>query len=156
MDTHAGFTICPATPADADMIAPLFDDYRQFYKQRSDLAKARAFIRERLRSGESNILLAREVSPERSAVGFTQLYPLFSSTQMRRAWVLNDLFVVPAWRRRGVGRALLLAAREFAISSNAGEMFLETAADNHVAQAAYEQLGWEKEAVFLKYNLPLP
>ena len=153
---QASFTISPATAGEADAVAPLFDAYRQFYKQASDSARSRAFIRERLRNGESQILLARDLSLDRNPVGFVQLYPLFSSTQMRRAWLLNDLFVTPVWRRHGVAGALLLAAREFAINTNAAEMFLETAADNYAAQAAYEKLGWEREAVFLKYNLPLP
>ncbi|HLW37917.1 MAG TPA: GNAT family N-acetyltransferase [Candidatus Eremiobacteraceae bacterium] len=156
MDTHADFSIAPATPADVDAIAPLFDAYRQFYKQATDLPKARAFLRERLRQGESHVFVARELSPDRAPIAFMQLYPLFSSTQMRRAWVLNDLFVTPVWRRRGVARALLLKARDFARDSNAAELFLETAKDNEAAQGLYEELGWEREAVFVKYNLNLP
>lgn len=156
MDTHAEFSIEPASPADVDAIAPLFDAYREFYKQTSDLPKARAFLGERLRQGESYVFVARELSPNRAPIAFMQLYPLFSSTQMRRAWVLNDLYVTPVWRRRGVARALLLKARDFARASDAAELFLETAKDNQAAQALYEELGWEQEAVFVKYNLSLP
>jgi len=46
-------------------------------------------------------------------------------------------------------------ARDFARSTQAAEMFLETAKDNTIAQAAYEALGWQRETVFFKYNLPL-
>ncbi|MDQ6781570.1 MAG: GNAT family N-acetyltransferase [Candidatus Eremiobacteraeota bacterium] len=151
----ANFALAPATLTDADAIAPLFDAYRQFYEQPADLARSRRFIAERLRLGESHIILARSRTPDCAAVGFTQLYPLFSSTVLRRVWVLNDLFVIPAWRRNGVGRALLLAARDFAVSTQAAEMFLETARGNTIAQAAYEALGWQRESVFYKYNLPL-
>lgn len=151
----ADFVLVPATLADADSIAPLFDAYRQFYEQPADIERSRAFIRERLRLEESHIILARSPGPDDAAVGFTQLYPLFSSTVMRRAWLLNDLYVVPEWRRHGIGRALLLAARDFARSTQAAEMFLETAKDNTIAQTAYEALGWQRETVFFKYNLPL-
>lgn len=150
-----GYSISPATQADADAVAPLFDAYRQFYGYSGEPAKARAFITERLRNSESHILLARELLSPHSVIGFTQLYPLFSSTHMRRAWLLNDLFVMPAWRRHGVARTLLQKAREFAATTNAVEMSLETAHDNAAAQAVYEQLGWEREAVFVKYNLRL-
>ena len=39
-----------------------------------------------------------------TGVGFVQLYPTFTSIGAKRAWVLNDLFVVPEARRRGVRR----------------------------------------------------
>ena len=63
--------IRPATPADADTIAPLLDAYRQFYEQAPDLAGARAFIAERLEREESVILLAMDGA--QAAVGFCQL-----------------------------------------------------------------------------------
>ena len=92
-------------PGDVDAVAPLFDAYRQFYQQPSDPALARAFIAERLARSESVIFLAER---DGQAVGFVQLYPLFSSTaaRPRRLWLLNDLFVSPVGpRRRGGARA---------------------------------------------------
>ena len=74
---------------------------------------------------------------------------------MRPAWILNDLFVVPEARRQGIAGKLLCAAHDLAIGTGAAEMSLETAADNHCAQAAYEKLGWQRERVFVKYNFPL-
>ena len=108
-----------AAVADLDAVAPLFDAYRQFYGQRSDLAAARAFLEERLRREESVIFLASADGEGNEALGFTQLYPSFSSVSVRRLWILNDLFVRPGIRRGGVGRRLLERAREWAIETDA-------------------------------------
>lgn len=96
----------------ACVIAPLFDQYRVFYHQPSDLSLAEQFIRQRLSHDESTIFLA--LSDASEAIGFTQLYPFFSSVAAQRVWVLNDLYVAEHWRGSGAGSALLRAARAFA------------------------------------------
>ena len=144
-----------AGPDDLEEVAGLFDQYRQFYEQPPDLPLARRFIGERLRDGDSVILLAPGEAGD-PAAGFTQLYPIFSSVAARRVFVLNDLFVAAHARRRGVARALLEAARRHAQDAGARGLVLETAADNHAAQALYESLGWEREHGVLHYFLELP
>lgn len=139
---------------DLDALAPLFDGYRVFYKQASDPALARAFIEERLQRDESVIFIALD-GWNRAALGFTQLYPMFSSVAARRIWVLNDLFVVPAARKRGVARALMDCARDFATEAGALRLILETAEDNHAAQALYESLGYVLESDERHYSLEL-
>ena len=62
-----------AGPADLDALARLFDAYRQFYGQPGDLARARDWLRERLRFGESLVLVA---SRGGTVAGFAQLYPM--------------------------------------------------------------------------------
>jgi ribosomal protein S18 acetylase RimI-like enzyme len=136
---------------DLDAVAPLFDAYRQFYGQRSDLAAARAFLAERLGLEESVIFVA--VAPEGDALGFTQLYPTFSSVSLKRLWVLNDLFVGPEARRRGVGRRLLDRAREWAVETDAKGLILATALTNIAAQALYESCGWRRDDEFQHYYL---
>jgi len=74
-------------------IVGLIDAYRQFYKQSSDVASAYEFLKERFSHGESVIFLAFEGD---QALGFTQLYPSFSSVSMARVFILNDLFVAQA------------------------------------------------------------
>ncbi|HVX04536.1 MAG TPA: GNAT family N-acetyltransferase [Rhodanobacteraceae bacterium] len=143
-----------ATLDDLDALATLFDGYRVFYKQPSDPARACAFIEERLRRDESVIFIARDRG-NREALGFTQLYPMFSSVAARRIWVLNDLFVAPAARQRGVARALMDRARDFATEAGALRLILETAEDNHAAQALYESLGYVRESGERHYSLEL-
>jgi GNAT superfamily N-acetyltransferase len=136
---------------DVETVALLFDAYRQFYQQPGDLDGARTFLAERLESGESVIFLAR--LDDGTPAGFTQLYPIFSSTSMQRAWLLNDLFVAPAARRAGVGRALLKRAHAFARETNSKELMLQTAVDNLPAQRLYESLGWQRDNDFYVYML---
>lgn len=143
-------SIIRATIEHLDLVAPLFDGYRQFYKQPSNLDGARQFIKDRLIRHESIIFLALL---DESAVGFTQLYPSFSSTSMQRLWILNDLFVAPAGRRSGVGEALLERARQFAVESGAKGLMLETAVTNTTAQRLYERLGWVRDTEYYVYNL---
>lgn len=135
-----------------DQVAPLFDAYRQFYGQPSELDGAKRFLSERLTRGES-VLFA--VIDEGRALGFAQLYPCFSSVAMRPIWILNDLFVAPEARRRGVARMLLSAAREHAAQSGAARLTLSTAVTNAAAQALYEREGWLRDTDFFHYELDL-
>lgn len=142
-----------ATVSDVELVAPLFDAYRQFYGRSGDLDLARRFLRERLEKHESIVLIAR--ANDGAAAGFTQLYPSFSSVSAARTYVLNDLFVVPSMRRRGAATALLRAAADFARSYGAVRLTLSTAITNTTAQAVYEAEGWQRDTVFYVYNLPL-
>ncbi len=103
-------TVRQATIADLDSVALLFDAYRQFYDQLSDLDAARAFLTSRFEHQQSVILIAH--AGER-AVGFAQLFPSFSSTRMARTFILNDLFVAPDARGTGAEKALLDAACDY-------------------------------------------
>ena len=145
--------IIRASEKDVDRIAPLFDQYREFYNERADAEGARSFLMERLTKNESVVFLA--VDRELGAVGFIQLYPSFSSVSMKRLWILNDLFVSPGARKRGVGVALLQRAEEFARQTNAKGLELETWVNNVPAQRLYEKCGWKRNVEFYQYTLYL-
>jgi ribosomal protein S18 acetylase RimI-like enzyme len=138
---------------DLDLIVPMFEAYRQFYKQPPDLELARAFLLERFQHNQSIIFLALDLNGY--PLGFTQLYPSFSSGLAKRIFVLNDLFVVSEARRRKVGHLLLQAAAEFGRKVGAARLTLSTALDNAPAQALYEFSGWQQDNVFCTYTLPL-
>ena len=142
-----------ATVHDLDAVAPLFDAYRQFYRRPADLQCARAFLAERFRHHESIVFLAFDA--DGNAIGFTQLYPLFSSVSATRKYLLNDLYVVPQSRRGGAARRLIGAAAQFARANGAASMSLSTAVDNGAAQRLYESLGWERDTSYYEYNLAL-
>ena len=141
-----------ATVKDVDAIAPLFDRYRQFYEQTPDAAKAREFIQARLSADESVIFIAED---QGQVLGFTQLFPSFSSVGAARAWILNDLYVLPEARRQGVARALLHAAADFGRSTGAARLELETDHDNRSAQALYRHMGWEVYDGTMRFRLGL-
>ena len=136
-------TVTHAPPADLDALAVLFDAYRQFYGQPSDVPRARDWLRSRLRVGESVVLLARRGG---AMLGFVQLYPMFSSVRTAKTWILNDLYVDPAARRGGIARSLLDAAAKFAREDGAAGISLETTQDNAAARALYRAAGWNEDA----------
>ena len=146
-------TVRQAVLADLDALVPLFDGYRQFYGKTSDEAAARAFLRARFEHGESFVFIALDGD---TPVGFTQLYPSFSSVSLARAFVLNDLFVQAHARRKGIASTLLSAATEFAKSLGAVRVSLSTAISNESAQAVYQAAGWKRDEQILVYHFPLP
>jgi len=142
----------PATIDDLDNLAPLFDAYRQFYGQPMDIPRAHAFLAERFARNESVVLIAMDGS---RCVGFTQLYPLFSSVRTVRTYLLNDLFVGAQARRQGVAATLLHAAAEHGRTIGVASLSLSTAHDNIPAQRLYESLGWKRDEHFREYSLSL-
>lgn len=145
-------TTRPATLTDLETLVSLFEGYRAFYEQAPDPELARQFLSERLALGDSVIYLAER---EGTALGFVQLYPIFSSTQCRRLWLLNDLFVRPEGRGKGVARQLMAAARNHAEATGACGLELATARSNSTAQRLYQSLGWVRDDVFLHFELTL-
>jgi GNAT superfamily N-acetyltransferase len=145
-------SITRATLGMIDEVVPLFDAYRQFYAQVTDFEGARNFLTERLAKNESVIFLASE---DGRSLGFTQLYPSFSSVSMQRTWILNDLFVYPNARGHGVAGALIERAKQFALETNVRELSLETAKTNLAAQDLYKKCGWKRDELFYKYELLL-
>jgi GNAT superfamily N-acetyltransferase len=124
-----------------DDLVPLFDGYRMFYKQDSNLKEAKTFLKERITNKESILFI---VYSNDKAIGFTQLYPLFSSVTMQPMYLLNDLFVDPNYRNKRVGNILIQATKEFCIRNKYKGLAIQTAFDNP-AQHLYERLGFKKD-----------
>jgi GNAT superfamily N-acetyltransferase len=129
-----------ATTRDVDDLCVLFNDYRIFYEKDTDIEGARGFLNERISNQESVIFLSRE--EDGNVTGFVQLYPVFSSTRMKRLWLLNDLFVVSAYRGTGTSVALIEAAKTFSCETSSCRLILETARNNRVANKLYKRAGF--------------
>jgi ribosomal protein S18 acetylase RimI-like enzyme len=149
-----GVEVWRAGVGDIDLLAPLFDAYREFYGRPTDLDLCRRYLTGRMSRDESVIFLAGV--PAVSAVGFTQMYPSFSSLSAGRVFILYDLFVAAHAREKGVGRLLMERARQHAQEAGARSIVLETARTNRAAQRLYESLGYRRDDQFLTYELPLP
>lgn len=138
-------TIARAKTPDLDAVAPLFDAYRSFFAGANDLARSRAFLQERLRATDSVVFFARSGA---QALGFIQLYPLWSSWYCRRIWFLSDLYVREESRKCGIGRCLVERAVEHAISTGASSMMVELPhSEPHLAEF-YARLGFHADAIF--------
>jgi GNAT superfamily N-acetyltransferase len=146
-------TVRQATIFDLDLLVPLFDLYRQFYRWPNDPDLARSFLRERFEHNESIVFLA--MLGNDAAVGFTQLFPSFSSAAAARIFILNDLFVLPEARRMGAGSQLLTAAAALGRAMGAVRLTLSTEVTNDAARALYEREGWKRQTDFYAYNLAL-
>jgi GNAT superfamily N-acetyltransferase len=133
-------TIKKATLTDLVAVAKLFDKYRIFYLKSPDIKQAEAFINERITNNDSEIFVCYDA--DNRMMGFTQLYPLFSSTRMRKLWLLNDLFVDEAHRGKGISVALIEKAKEHCVSTNACGLMLETAKTNVVGNNLYPKTGF--------------
>ena len=120
----------------------------------SSIDAARRFLSDRLKNDES-VIFAAQLAETDALVGFTQLYPTFSSVRMRRVWTLNDVFVAESVRGHGVARALMEAAQAFATSTGAVALELATERDNTVAQALYDSLEYERVEEYLHFTLTL-
>jgi len=123
-----------------------------FYQQTTDLDGAKNYIKNRLESKDSIIFVVKD---KQGNVGYTQLYPTFSSISMKRAWILNDLYVDSKARNQGIGAMLLRKAKDFAIETGAKSISLETAPDNYAAQKLYKKNGYKRDSKFYHYNLDL-
>ncbi len=132
-------------------VSRLFDQFRIFYQQPSNLEAARRFLQERFQNNDSTIFLAGNKGGH--MVGFTQLYPSFSSVSMKRTWILNDLFVESAWRNKGIANLLMSAAEEYAQKTGAIRIVLATQISNLSAQSLYQSRGYTKDEEFYHYGL---
>jgi len=130
-----------------EALVPLMDGYRVFYGQTSNPGAVRDFLSERFRRNDSAIFLGLESG---KAVGFTQLYPSFSTVSLQPLLILNDLFVLPGQRGKGWGAALLAKAQEYCTDMGFKGLALETGTENP-ARHLYERLGWEKDTHCFHY-----
>ncbi|MDQ1004665.1 ribosomal protein S18 acetylase RimI-like enzyme [Neobacillus niacini] len=141
-------SIFKASLNELNSLTELFDSYRVFYKQESDIEGARAFLKERLINEDSVVFIAFD---ESNPVGFVQLYPTFSSVSMKKSWILNDLYVNASARKKGFGEKLIKKAIEFAEETGAKGVSLETGQENQTAQRLYEKIGFIKESNYFYY-----
>ena len=109
-------------------------------------------MKARLHHQESVILLATE---NRESLGYTQLFPSWSSVSMQRVWILNDLFVLPQHRNQGIAKSLMNMAKEYAISTDATRLILATEVTNKIGQNLYEKMGYSRFIDFYHYILKL-
>lgn len=137
-----------ATLNELDSLTELFDLYRLFYKQESNLEGARAFLKERLVKDESVVFIAYD---ENSPVGFVQLYPSFSSVSMKQSWILNDLYVKKSARNNGFAEKLIKMVINFAEETDAKGILLETGKENIPAQRLYEKIGFIRDSNYYYY-----
>jgi ribosomal protein S18 acetylase RimI-like enzyme len=141
--------ISRASISDLAELHPLVEKYREFYKQPEN-PKTVQFLTDRLENDEAVVFIARV---DGNPVGFTMIYPTFSTVSLSAVWLLNDLYVTETSRGQGIANLLMDAAEAAAREAGATRIFLRTAHDNTPAQALYESRGWKQDEVFRRYDL---
>ena len=136
-------TLRNAVESDVEKLAVLFDAYRVFYEKESNLTEAKKFLFDRIVNKEAWIIVAME---EGDLVGFVQLYPLFSSTRMKKLWLLNDLFVVENFRGKGISKQLIEKCKDVCDDTGACGLMLETAKTNKTGNSLYVKTGFILDA----------
>jgi ribosomal protein S18 acetylase RimI-like enzyme len=132
----------------------IFDLYRQFYNNPTDLKLAEDFLKDRLKSRDSLFLLAQE-SESSVVAGFIQVYPIWSSISANRTWLLNDLYVTEDFRRDGVAKQLLDEVKNQAKLADIKMIRISTEHTNESAKRLYERYGFEPDNRFKHYSLAI-
>jgi ribosomal protein S18 acetylase RimI-like enzyme len=140
--------------AELPALLPMMRAYCDFYEAApSDedlLGLARALIDDPRREGVQ--LIARD--DDGTPLGFATVFWTWQTLNAARAGVMNDLFVVPEARRRGIGRELIAECRRHCREHGAAALVWETAPDNATAQGLYRSLG-AREEQWLSFSLPV-
>ena len=139
---------------DLDALLPLMRGYCDFYEVAPTddalLALSRALIADPEREGVQ--FIAR--SADGTGLGFATIYWTWSTSRAARIGVMNDLFVAPEGRRKGVGEALIKRCVEAVRERGGAELEWKTAHDNHTAQSVYDRVGGTREH-WLDYSIAL-
>jgi ribosomal protein S18 acetylase RimI-like enzyme len=112
------------------------------------------FIKERLTRAQAVIFAALD-EDTREIMGFTLLYPMFSSLKAKLTWTLNDMYIAENYRKFGVATRLLETVKVFGQQTDAQWITLKTGIENLKAQALYEKMGYETDNTHFYYYLPL-
>lgn len=130
--------IRPATRADVDAIHGMVRELAEFEKLLHEVRSTPEHLGEAL-FGEKPALEALvaegpEPGEPSSLVGFALYYPTFSSFTGRAGLWLEDLYVRPAHRGKGAGKALL-------------DRFLQIARERGCGRAEWSVLDWNEGAI---------
>ena len=131
--------IITATIQELGPLVEMFDLYRQFYRQPSDVLGAKEFLTERIKKKDSVIFLAIQ---REEYTGFVQCYPLFTSVGMKKLWLLNDLFVKNEYRGQGISKMLIGRCKQLAFETGAKGLMLETEKSNAIGNRLYPEEGF--------------
>ena len=147
------FKIIEASKDYIEQVGELFDQYRQFYKYDSNIIQSTNFIKNRIINNESKIFIA--INNNNQAIGFVQLYETFGSLDLGKIIILYDLYVKKEFRKKNIGRKLMISSHKYAKEIKAKRIQLSTATDNFIGQSLYESLGYVKDKDFYTYDLEI-
>lgn len=147
--------------ADVPELMPMLRAYCDFYHVNPTDERLRALASALIADPSEGLQLIARDSPagkdgaphvRGTPLGFATIYWTWQTLYAARVGVLNDLFVTPASRGSGAGRALIERCRDLCRERGAEKLVWETALDNTTAQRLYDGIGAEK-STWLTYEL---
>lgn len=145
-------TIKQAVIQDIPRIVPVFDSYREYFKQKRNPVSTEQFLFDRFEHRESIMFIAEA---DGDVVGIAHLYPSFSSLSLQRVWILNDFFIIERFRGQGIGKQLIFAVKEYARLTKAKGIELSVEHTNTNAWAFWESGGFKLDEEFRYYFFKL-
>jgi ribosomal protein S18 acetylase RimI-like enzyme len=140
------------TRTEIEQLAEIFDLYRAHYGEAADPPQVASWLEENISNGRLEAFVA-EVSD--GVVGFAITMTVPASHRLGHFWQIRDLFVLPNYRRHGVGRRLLDSIRAAALATGAVRIVLQTEADNTPALRLYAESGYSQVEGYCSLTLPL-
>ena len=141
------FRIIEASKDYIEQVGELFDKYD------SNIIQSTNFIKSRIINNESKIFIA--INDSNQAIGFVQLYETFGSLDLGKIIILYDLYVKKEFRKKNIGRKLMISSHKYAKEIKAKRIQLSTATDNFIGQSLYESLGYVKDKDFYTYDFEI-
>jgi GNAT superfamily N-acetyltransferase len=132
--------IDPATPADVALVVTLIGELAEYEKLTHEVVTTEARVRESLfgaRPAAEAVIARVDGEP----VGFAVWFQNYSTFLGRPGLYLEDLFVQPRWRGRGIGRALLAHLARVAMERGYGRVEWSVLDWNEPAVRFYRSLG---------------
>ena len=129
-----------ATEADVPLILTLVKALAEYERLSGDVVADEAKVRASLfgPTPSAEVVIARAGA---EPVGFAIWFHNYSTFLGRRGLYLEDLFVTPEWRGRGIGRALLAHLARVAVARNCGRMEWSVLNWNEPAIGFYRSIG---------------
>ena len=135
------------TSENLEEVLPLIKEYQIFYGVKSlNENKNKLFFSQFTKNNENGILHLYRL--DKDAIGFTIIYKGFSSTKAEVVAILNDLYIQPAYRKKGYATELMDNALDTAKEMGLSRLQWLTAEDNVKAQQLYDSIGAQKSSWF--------
>ncbi len=145
--------IRPATPADVPLIHALILELASYEKLAHEVVGTREQVLQSLFGARPHAEALVAEDPEDGVVGFALFFQNYSTFLARPGIYLEDLFVRPAYRRNGYGRALLQALARVAVERRCGRFEWAVLDWNEPAKRFYESLGARENSDWRIYRV---
>lgn len=143
----------PVREEQLEQLLPLIAAYQRFYEvENVDEERNRAFFTRFIAPSDDGLLLGAWRANE--LLGYACLYWHFTSLVPAETVLMNDLYVTEMARGEGIGRALIQASANVALTRGAHHLEWATAPDNATAQRLYDATGATRSD-WVEYELDL-